>query len=148
MYSLNQVGWRGKHCLKSTKKIAYLFLEDGSFFQGYAFGAEKPVKGEVVFNTGMIGYPESLTDPSYKGQILTLTYPLIGNYGIPSYEKDGDLFRFFESDKIQIQGSIATVKILLFNTSNSGSSWTATEARKCTAPIDPDSIPEEWISFA
>ena len=106
MDSLSQVGWEGKHCMKSTKKIANLILEDGSLFKGYVFGAEKPVMGEVVFNTGMIGYPESLTDPSYKGQILTLTYPLIGNYGVPDYKKDGDLFRFFESDQIQIQGLV------------------------------------------
>jgi carbamoyl-phosphate synthase small subunit len=89
-----------------TRKIANLILEDGSFFQGYAFGAEKPVKGEVVFNTGMIGYPESFTDPSYRGQILTMTYPLIGNYGVPDYKKEDDLLKFFESDNIQIQGLV------------------------------------------
>ena len=94
--------------MKSMRKIANLILEDGSLFQGYAFGAEKPVKGEVVFNTGMIGYPESLTDPSYKGQILTLTYPLIGNYGVPDYVKDGGLLRFFESDQIHIQGLVVS----------------------------------------
>jgi len=75
-----------------------LVLEDGSEFIGYSFGSEDSVAGEVVFNTGMVGYPESFTDPSYKGQILVLTYPLIGNYGVP---KTG-----FESDKIQISGLI------------------------------------------
>lgn len=59
-----------------------LILENGKSFDGYAFGAVKPVAGEVVFNTGMSSYPESLTDPSYRGQILSMTYPLIGNYGI------------------------------------------------------------------
>ena len=90
------------------KKIdAYLILEDGSTFQGYLFGFKKAVTGEVVFNTGMVGYPESLTDPSYKGQILVLTYPLIGNYGIPKDENDSDgLSKCFESDKIQVQGLI------------------------------------------
>lgn len=62
-----------------------LLLDDGTKFQGYSFGAEHPVAGEVVFNTAMSGYPESLTDPSYAGQLLTLTYPLIGNYGVPPF---------------------------------------------------------------
>jgi len=89
------------------KKNAKLVLEDGSIFYGYSFAAPKSTSGEVVFSTGMVGYPESLTDPSYKGQILCLTYPLIGNYGIPSNEKDKyDLEKNFESDKIHIQGLV------------------------------------------
>ena len=83
-----------------------LVLEDGSIFQGYSFGSKEVVAGEVVFNTGMVGYPESLTDPSYKGQILVLTYPLIGNYGIPDHEVENNLLKYFESDKIQVQGLI------------------------------------------
>lgn len=80
-----------------------LILKDGRTFEGYAFGASAPAAGEVVFNTGMVGYPESLTDPSYAGQILTLTYPLIGNYGVPSDERDEwGIPRHFESDRIQI----------------------------------------------
>ena len=74
-----------------------LILEDGSVFQGYSFGTKTTVNGEVVFNTGMVGYPESLTDPSYRGQILVLTYPLIGNYGVPGYEKENNLLKYFES---------------------------------------------------
>jgi len=66
------------------KGQAKLILKDGSLFEGFSFGKEQSVAGEVVFNTGMVGYPESLTDPSYRGQILTLTYPLIGNYGVPN----------------------------------------------------------------
>src|SRR5437588_2083344 len=62
--------------------IAKLALEDGTVFTGRAFGAEGTSEGEVVFNTSMTGYQEILTDPSYKGQIVTMTYPLIGNYGI------------------------------------------------------------------
>lgn len=62
---------------------AQLILEDGTIFSGYSFGYKGSVSGKVVFNTAMTGYPESLTDPSYKGQILTLTYPLVGNYGVP-----------------------------------------------------------------
>jgi len=92
--------------MKNT--IAKLVLEDDSVFEGYSFGSKKTTKGEVVFNTGMVGYPESLTDPSYKGQILVLTYPLIGNYGIPGYEKEDELLKYFESGKIQIQGLIIT----------------------------------------
>ncbi|MEE9190938.1 MAG: carbamoyl-phosphate synthase domain-containing protein, partial [Candidatus Neomarinimicrobiota bacterium] len=64
-------------------KSAQLILKDGSIYTGQTFGANKSVSGEVVFNTGMVGYPETLTDPSYHGQILVLTYPSIGNYGIP-----------------------------------------------------------------
>jgi carbamoyl-phosphate synthase small subunit len=83
-------------------------LEDGSIFEGSGFGYPGAVAGEVVFNTGMVGYTETLTDPSYRGQILCLTYPLIGNYGVPSMD-DIDEFglpRFFESDKIQVKGLI------------------------------------------
>jgi carbamoyl-phosphate synthase small subunit len=83
-----------------------LMLEDGSVFCGKTFGASRDVAGEVVFNTGMVGYPESLTDPSYKGQILVLTYPLIGNYGIPDNEEVNGLLKNFESNKIQISGLV------------------------------------------
>ena len=83
-------------------------LEDGSIFEGIGFGYPAAVSGEIVFNTGMVGYTETLTDPSYRGQILCLTYPLIGNYGVPSMD-DTDEFglpKFFESDKIQVKGLI------------------------------------------
>ncbi len=83
-----------------------LELEDKTIFEGYFFGVKKKVSGEVVFNTGMVGYPETLTDPSYRGQILTLTYPLIGNYGIPADEKQDGLSKYFESSKIQVQAII------------------------------------------
>lgn len=83
-----------------------LILEDGSSFEGYSFGYPKSVSGEVVFNTGMVGYPESLTDPSYRGQILALTYPLIGNYGVPQSDGAQGLCQVFESHKIQIQGLV------------------------------------------
>ncbi len=89
-------------------KKAVLVLEDGSEFHGVSFGYNLSVTGEVVFNTAMAGYPESLTDPSYKGQILVLTYPLIGNYGVPSNENENGLVRYFESDSIQITGLIVT----------------------------------------
>ena len=82
-------------------KNVTLVLEDGTKFHGKSFGYDQPVAGEVVFNTAMMGYPESLTDPSYAGQLMTLTYPLVGNYGVPpfSVEPNG-LATFMESDKI------------------------------------------------
>lgn len=85
----------------------HLVLEDGTVFKGKSFGYEKPVAGEVVFSTAMVGYPESLTDPSYAGQILTVTFPLVGNYGVPSdvLDKNG-ISKFFESEKIQVEGLI------------------------------------------
>jgi len=72
------------------------------------FGYSTRVFGEIVFNTGMVGYTETLTDPSYSGQILTLTYPLIGNYGVPDpSQKDPDgISKFFESDRIQVRGLV------------------------------------------
>jgi carbamoyl-phosphate synthase small subunit len=89
-----------------TKHKAALVLEDGSEFQGYSFGARRNTSGEVVFNTGMVGYPETLTDPSYGGQILVFTYPLIGNYGVPGEERENALLKNFESEKIHVQGLI------------------------------------------
>jgi len=70
------------------------------------FGHEESIAGEVVFNTAMTGFPESLTDPSYKGQILVLTYPLVGNYGVPREDTEYDLFKFFESDQLHISALI------------------------------------------
>jgi carbamoyl-phosphate synthase small subunit len=94
--------------MESKRLKARLELEDGSVFHGYSFGAQRSIAGEVVFNTGMVGYPESLTDPSYHGQILVLTYPLIGNYGVPpSIVVDG-LDKNFESDRIHIQALIVS----------------------------------------
>lgn len=88
---------------------ASLALADGTVFSGTSFGFEKSSAGEVVFNTGMVGYPESLTDPSYNGQILALTYPLIGNYGVPKPEKDSfGIEKNFESGKIQVSGLVVS----------------------------------------
>jgi len=77
---------------------AILSLEDGTIFNGISFGAEGEVVGEIVFNTGMTGYQEVLTDPSYYGQIVTMTYPLIGNYGVNTED--------IESVKPQVRGFI------------------------------------------
>jgi len=87
------------------KKIR-LVLQDGSVFHGFSFGAQKSVSGEVVFNTSMVGYPESMTDPSYRGQIIVMTYPLIGNYGVPPDGEEGGLPRFYESSAIQCRGIV------------------------------------------
>lgn len=87
-------------------KKAKLILEDGTVFEGKSFGYEKSAAGEVVFYTGMTGYPESLTDPSYSGQILVSSYPMIGNYGVPKDESDNGISRFFESEKVHITGLI------------------------------------------
>ncbi len=81
-------------------KRAKLVLADGSEWEGYSFGYEKSVSGELVFYTAMTGYPESLTDPSYKGQILIPTYPMIGNYGVPEDKVSDGISEFFESEKI------------------------------------------------
>ena len=93
-----------------------LILDDGSRFHGKSFGYEKPVAGEVVFNTAMMGYPESLTDPSYAGQLMTLTYPLVGNYGVPAFimEENG-LATFMESDRIYASAIIVSDYSLAYN---------------------------------
>lgn len=92
----------------NQKVKAKLILEDGSVFEGYSFGAQTPSAGEVVFNTAMVGYPESLTDPSYKGQILALTYPIIGNYGVPQETESENISDFLESDNIHVSGLIVS----------------------------------------
>jgi carbamoyl-phosphate synthase small subunit len=105
------------------KVKATLILSDGSRFCGTSFGYEKPVAGEVVFNTAMNGYPESLTDPSYAGQLMTLTYPLIGNYGVPpfTFESNG-LPTFMESEKIHAEA------IIVCDYSEEYSHWNAVES--------------------
>lgn len=104
-------------------------LEDGSVFDGIGFGYPTKVAGEVVFNTGMVGYTETLTDPSYRGQILCLTYPLVGNYGVPSMDvKDGfGLPKYFESERIQTKG------LAIHELSSTASHWS------CTRTLD------EWL---
>jgi len=93
--------------MRNNKRIK-LVLEDNTEFTGYSFGAEKSVSGEVVFNTAMTGYPESLTDPSYKGQILVLTYPIIGNYGVPGDDREENLHKYYESYAMHISGLLVS----------------------------------------
>jgi carbamoyl-phosphate synthase small subunit len=89
-----------------TTRPANLVLDDGTVFEGLAFGADRGVSGEVVFNTAMSGYVEALTDPSYAGQILVCTYPLIGNYGVPAPRPAGSIAAPYESMRIQVQGLV------------------------------------------
>ena len=90
-------------------KKASLVLEDGRVFHGFSFGYPESTSGEVVFNTGMVGYPESLTDPSYSGQILCITYPMVGNYGVPEDTRDRlGLPLNFESDKIHVKALVVS----------------------------------------
>ncbi len=115
-----------------SKYIGYdakLSLEDGTLFNGIGFGFPKTVAGEIVFNTGMVGYTETLTDPSYRGQILCFTYPSIGNYGVPS-ESNFDEYglpKYFESETVQASG------VIIHDLSNVASHWT------CVKTLD------EWL---
>lgn len=101
-----------------------LQLSDGTEFHGKSFGYEQPVAGEVVFNTAMMGYPESLTDPSYAGQLLTMTFPLLGNYGVPpfTFDKQTGLPDFMESDRIYASALIVS------DYSEQHSHWNAVES--------------------
>ncbi|HEY7508126.1 MAG TPA: glutamine-hydrolyzing carbamoyl-phosphate synthase small subunit [Nitrososphaera sp.] len=98
-------------------------LEDGTVFEGTGFGYPTEITGEVVFNTGMVGYTETLTDPSYRGQILCMTYPLVGNYGVPSFDVKDEygLPKFFEAEKIQIKA------LLIHDLSDVASHWSCTK---------------------
>ena len=101
---------RGSYTLAAAMRPGKLILEDGTELEASHFGAEAPVAGEVVFNTGMVGYPESLTDPSYAGQILVFTYPMIGNYGVGRLGSDEfGLPAGMESDRIQVAGVVVAI---------------------------------------
>jgi carbamoyl-phosphate synthase small subunit len=109
---------------------AQLILEDGTVFRGRSLGAERSVSGEVVFNTGMVGYTEALTDPSYRGQIMTLTFPLVGNYGVP---------RDFESPRIQASALVVSELATEYSHSAAERSlpqWLKDEGIPCIAGID------------
>ncbi|ODQ74168.1 hypothetical protein LIPSTDRAFT_103460 [Lipomyces starkeyi NRRL Y-11557] len=98
-------------------------MKDGPIYGGKSFGADKNISGEAVFTTSLVGYPESMTDPSYTGQILVFTQPLIGNYGVPGQARDQySLLRYFESSKIQCSG------IVVADFAQKYSHWTAVES--------------------
>jgi carbamoyl-phosphate synthase small subunit len=124
----DQLGAGGNlpYLMKSALK-GKLSMIDGDVVEGFSFGAAIAMAGEVVFNTGMVGYPEALTDPSYKGQILVLTSPMIGNYGVPPNTKDSNgISHFFEGKKIHISGLIVadySVEYSHWNAWKSLSEW-------------------------
>lgn len=108
---------------KHDMKNVTLVLSDGTKFKGKSFGYDAPVAGEVVFNTAMMGYPESLTDPSYAGQLMVLTYPLVGNYGVPPFSVEANgLPTFMESDRIYASA------IIVSDYSEEYSHWNACES--------------------
>jgi len=117
---------------------AKLILDDGSQFEGRSFGYETDAVGEVVFNTAMTGYPESLTDPSYAGQMLVMTYPLVGNYGVP--ETGGDaLPKFMESERIHVKALIVadySEQYSHWNAKESLASWLKREKIPAITGID------------
>ncbi|TAK65682.1 MAG: carbamoyl-phosphate synthase (glutamine-hydrolyzing) small subunit [Bacteroidetes bacterium] len=123
-----------------------LVVEDGSVFTGTSFGYEGSISGEVVFNTGMVGYPESLTDPSYRGQILVLTYPLIGNYGVPSNIIQEGISRNFESNNIQISALIVSEYSQAYNhwnASGSLSEWLITNHIPALSGVDTRTLTQK-----
>ena len=93
--------------MRQSTKAATLILEDGTRFEGRSFGHHGSTSGEVVFNTAMTGYPESLTDPSYEGQILITTYPILGSYGVPPEGKKDSVSRYYESERIHCRAIVA-----------------------------------------
>jgi carbamoyl-phosphate synthase / aspartate carbamoyltransferase len=106
----NQVWTTSTQTFQREEQRVYLEIQDGEVYEGISFGAQKSAAGELVFQTGMVGYPESLTDPSYRGQILVITFPLVGNYGVPSRtvmdELLEDLPKYFESSEIHVAGLV------------------------------------------
>lgn len=113
-------GIENKSNIYTMRIKATLRLENGMEFHGYSFGCTEAAAGEVVFNTSMVGYPEQLTDPAYSGQILCLTYPLIGNYGVPSEELiAGAVSRNLESDRVHPSG------LVIFDYCEDYSNWEA-----------------------
>lgn len=108
---------------KPAAERATFTIRDGPIFHGKSFGARSNISGEAVFTTSLVGYPESLTDPSYRGQILVFTQPLIGNYGVPSFEKDNrGLLKYFESPNLQAAG------VVVADVAERYSHWTAVES--------------------
>jgi carbamoyl-phosphate synthase small subunit len=124
------------------KGKGYLYLEDGTLMEGCAFGAHTTKSGEVVFTTAMNGYPESLTDPSYRGQILTITHPLIGNYGVPAPKFKEGVLQNFESERIQAEGLIVQEETegIKWNSSMSLHHWLTEQGVPGLSRIDTRSL--------
>jgi len=126
--------------MSSQERSAYLVLEDGTKFEGVSIGADSSVQGEVVFSTGMVGYDQSMTDPSYCGQILVFAYPLIGNYGVPAIAMSAQGVPLnFESIKIQVSGVVvaeASLEPSHYTSQRSFSEWLKEEGIPGIAGID------------
>ena len=146
--------------MEELKKVT-LVLEDGTKFYGQSFGYEKPVAGEVVFNTAMMGYPESLTDPSYAGQLLTMTFPLVGNYGVPRFSiEQNALPTFMESDRIYATALIVSdysEQYSHWNAAESLGDWlkreqvpgvTGIDTRQLTKVLREHGVMMGWLEFS
>ncbi|MEM3271164.1 MAG: glutamine-hydrolyzing carbamoyl-phosphate synthase small subunit, partial [Metallosphaera sp.] len=123
-------------CKRGTEGLIY--LEDGTLLKGCGFGAKGIRQGEVVFTTSMNGYPESMTDPSYRGQILAITHPLVGNYGVPSPIVKNGILQNFESEHIQIEGLVVIEETDPFkwNSSKSLHEWMAEQGVPGVSSVD------------
>jgi carbamoyl-phosphate synthase small subunit len=125
---------------RAKRKSATLILEDGTRLPGVSFGAEKSVSGEFVFHTGMVGYAESITDPSYCGQVLVFSYPLIGNYGVPSDTTDSQgISLFFESNKTHVSAIVVSEECALpshWNSSRTLSQWLKEKGVPAVSGVD------------
>lgn len=127
-----------------------LVLEDGTNLGGVCFGAARPVAGEVVFNTAMSGYVETLTDPSYRGQILVMTYPLVGNYGVPAPREAGSVAPPYESDRIQVQGLVVQSYVEAYShhaATRSLGAWLKTEGVPAVTGIDTRTLTRKLREF-
>jgi carbamoyl-phosphate synthase small subunit len=123
-----------------------LLLQSGAGFEGELAGCVRPVSGEVVFNTGMVGYPEALTDPSYRGQILVLTYPLIGNYGVAARHQPDCVQEGFESDRVQISALVVSQLSLHHNHWNASTSlcdWLSEEKVPVLCGVDTRALTKQ-----
>ncbi|EQC33624.1 carbamoyl-phosphate synthase (ammonia) [Saprolegnia diclina VS20] len=152
MYRLRRapmISFRQKHMstgvdrrgVPSFEKRAVLELSDGSKYPGISFGADQSMAGEVVFTTGMVGYPEALTDPSFQGQILNMTFPMIGNYGVPCTKEldQYGLNKHLESNRIHAAGMIVqdySKHHSHWNAKSSLSEWLVKEGIPAIAGID------------
>lgn len=127
-----------------------LVLEDGTNLGGVCFGAARPVAGEVVFNTAMSGYVETLTDPSYRGQILVMTYPLVGNYGVPAPREAGSVTPPYESDRIQVQGLVVQSYVEAYShhaATRSLGAWLKAEGVPAVTGIDTRTLTRKLREF-
>lgn len=125
----------------------YLHLEDGEIIEGESFGFDGDSCGEVVFSTGMTGYPQSLTDPSFAGQILVFTYPLLGNYGVPEpHYQDQHLMANFESEKIWVQGVVVSSHLETpshYQMTQSLSDWLKSQRIPAIAHVDTRALTQK-----